>query len=453
MPLIRSVSGLRATQGDDLTPVVVSRYASAFARHQPEGAIAVARDGRPSGVWMERVVAGTLSAHGREVHLLGVAPTPTAQLYAEKTGEVAGAIILTASHNPAEWNGMKFIGADGVFLDGEENLAFWSRLEKPDYLPIISSPTVEKVVLEAVERHIAAVLDVIPADLLRKIRSRSFTVVVDAVNASGSRAIPALLEMLGCTAIPLFCDASGIFPHTPEPLPDNLTVLASAVRRYNADLGIAVDPDADRLVLADETGTVINEELTIALAARAVFACGLSGDYAPVCVVNYSTSRVVDEAVRPFGATVRRAPVGEINVVRAMQRHRAAIGGEGSGGVIVPACHYGRDSLVGTALVLALLAHTGYALHELTAGMPKFSMSKSKFPLSGELEQVFVRLKHEFSGANFVQEDGLYFDFGRQWLHIRASNTEPIVRAIAESDDVSQTGHLLEIVRQSIGGC
>lgn len=452
MPIIRSISGLRATQVNSLTPLLVSRYCSAFARFLPAGAIAIARDGRPSGAWIELVAAGTFAAHGRSVHLLGVAPTPTAQLYVEHSVGVAGGVIITASHNPAEWNGMKFLGGDGVFLDGEENLAFWDCLDVDAQLPLISAPCTPEIHSDAIEHHIAAVLGMLSEETLQAIRQRRLKIVVDAVNASGSHAIPALLTALGCEVIPLYCDGTGIFPHTPEPLPVNLYDLAAGVKQHTADMGIAVDPDADRLVMVDETGTPINEELTITLAARAVFSAGIPPEYAPVCVVNLSTTRAVDEAIREFGGMVLRAPVGEINVVRAMQKHRAVIGGEGSGGVIVPACHYGRDSLVGAALAISLLVKTGGTLSQVVGSLPRFVMQKTKFPFSGDAQAVFSRIAEHFEGAATRHDDGLYLDFGASWLHIRTSNTEPIIRAIAESPDELQTMLLLRTAEKAIKG-
>lgn len=450
MSFIRSISGIRATQGDDLTPFTVARYCAAFAQYLPSGAIAVARDGRPSGTWMEYVATGTFASLGRETHLLGVVPTPTAQIYAERNTNVAGCVVLTASHNPSEWNGMKFLGGDGVFLDADGNRDFWSYLDKPITFPTILCNDTTHIVNNAVERHIEAVTTVLTCAEREKIRKKQYRVVVDAVNASGSRAIPELLRALGCTPIPLYCDGSGIFPHTPEPLPVNLGALGAAVRENNADFGIAVDPDADRLVLIDEHGVPANEEMTIAMAAESVFAGELPQGFAPICVVNYSTTRAVDAVVRRYGGMVQRSPVGEINVVRTMRKNCATVGGEGSGGVILPSCHYGRDSLVGTALILRLVANFGGTLSELLASMPQFAMLKTKFHFTGEVADLFARLEAEFSSTKPNREDGLYFNFGESWLHARVSNTEPIIRAIAESPSADETQHLLSIAAKAI---
>lgn len=450
MSFIRSISGIRAAQGDDLTPFTVARYCAAFAQFLPTGSIAIARDGRPSGLWMEYIAAGTFASLGRETHILGVVPTPTAQIYVERESVVAGGIVLTASHNPSEWNGMKFLGGDGVFLDTDENREFWTYLDKPITFPTILRNDTTHLVNNVVERHIEAVTAVLSSAEREQIRNKRYRIAVDAVNAAGSRAIPELLRALGCTPIPLYCDGSGIFPHMPEPVPAHLGALGAAVRENNADFGIAVDPDADRLVLIDEHGIPTNEEMTITLAAASVFSGELPQGFAPICVVNYSTTRAVDAAVLRYGGKVERVPVGEINVVQAMRKNCAVVGGEGSGGVILPYCHYGRDSLVGTALIIRLLARSGGTLSELSASMPQFAMRKTKFPFEGNASDVFARLEAEFSSAELNRDDGVYFNFGTSWLHARASNTEPIIRAIAESPSPDETERLLGIAAKTI---
>jgi len=345
MAFIRSISGLRATLGDDLTPGVVADYAAAFSSILTDGPIVVGRDGRPSGIWMEGIVVNALRAAGRTVRVAGMVPTPTVQLLTEHSDAVGG-IIITASHNPEAWNGLKFLGGDGVFLDAAANEKMWSVVDGRTFtLSTDQQSGSVEAIDNAIDIHIQRVheLEVVQGAP----QAHGQTVVVDAVNASGSSIVPNLLRSFGYTVVELYCDGTGIFPHTPEPIPDNLGSLADAVREHHAAFGVAVDPDADRLVLIDDTGTPIGEERTIALAAQSVYASGGKG---PV-VVNYSTSRMVDDVAAHYGAVSHRSAVGEINVVNRMREVHAIIGGEGSGGVIYPACHMGRDSIVGLGLI------------------------------------------------------------------------------------------------------
>lgn len=266
MPLIRSISGLRATIGDSLLPNIIIDYVTAFAKVMPEGEIVLGRDGRPSGAWIEKIVAGTLAAAGRKVRMIGVVPTPTVQLEVEKS-DAAGGIAITASHNPDQWNGLKFLNREGVFLDADENKVLWDALENKEfqYSDNVAENLIE-IDEDANNRHIQTILDndlFKDKELIEAIRAKSFRVVVDAVNASGSVIVPLLLNNLFCEVIELHTDGSGVFPHTPEPLPENLTSLAESVKEEEAELGIAVDPDADRLVLIDENGQAIGEEKTI----------------------------------------------------------------------------------------------------------------------------------------------------------------------------------------------
>lgn len=454
MSFIRSISGVRATLGDDLTPGVIADYCVAFSSTLGDGPIVVGRDGRPSGLWITDIVIGALRACSRTVVVLDMVPTPTVQLVVEHS-DAAGGISITASHNPEEWNGLKFIASDGVFLDSEGNQRMWACLEADTS----SGPRAAGVVASlhglqfgqhrgevthsttAIEQHINAILampSVKGAPL-----ARGTTVVVDAVNCSGSHAVPALLEAFGYTVVRLFCDSSGIFPHAPEPVAENLTFLGEAVREHNAAFGVAVDPDADRLVLFDETGEPIGEELSIVLATEAVLSEGARG----AVVVNYSTTRRVDEVAARYGCLTHRAAVGEINVVRRMQQLHAVIGGEGSGGVIDPRVHYGRDALVGIGLITSLLRTRGVSLREAVDAIPTFAMIKTKIALDASestskqsvskqstssalaLERVAAGL-HD---AIISREDGVYASWADRWVHVRTSNTEPIMRIIVEA--------------------
>ncbi len=438
MPLIRSISGLRATLGDALSPEIISVYATAFATMLPEGPIVVGRDGRPSGTWIESIVLGSLAACGRNVLHAGMVPTPTVQLLCEHS-DAAGAIIITASHNPAEWNGLKFLWHDGVFLDAAQNEQLWHLVDKGPRRLRSDQQSAELIELpDAIDRHIQSVLSlpIFNTDALARIRSRSPRIVVDAVNCSGSVAVPTLLRQLGAEVIELFCDGSGVFPHTPEPLTQNLTQLAEAVRAHKADLGVAVDPDADRLVLIDERGEAIGEEKTVMLAIEAVMRnsslFGAKGQ--PTAVVNLSTSRMAMDAAEHHGGRCALAPVGEINVVRAMQSLRAIVGGEGSGGVIVPACHSGRDSLVGCALVLWLMGNcSNDEWHQLTRSQP-YAMIKTKREVAQRPESFHPELSAtELNECTVNTSDGVRIDWPDRWVQLRASNTEAIVRIIAEA--------------------
>lgn len=427
MSLIRSISGLRATLGNSLTPAVVADHATAFSTLLPAGPIVVGRDGRPSGVWMTDVVLGALRACGRTVRVLDMVPTPTVQLITEHSNAVGG-ISITASHNPAEWNGLKFLGPDGVFLDAEQNTRLLAIADARSFvLSADQQHGAVELIEDAAQQHIDAVL-AIPGIIKG---GKGGKVVVDAVNASGSFIVPRLFRALGYNVIDFACDGTGVFPHAPEPTAENLQGLGEAVRSNAADFGIAVDPDADRLVLFDHNGTAIGEEKTVALAAAAVFAMGVRG----TAVVNYSTSRMIDDIAAPFGVPVLRAAVGEINVVRRMQQEHAVIGGEGSGGVIYPACHFGRDSLVGIALITTLMRMRSLTLAELAATMPVYHMIKTKFSLADRLlvQPVLDRCLHAFADAQISTIDGVHCAWQDRWIHVRASNTEPIMRVIAEA--------------------
>ncbi len=438
MPLIRSISGLRGTVGDSLTPEIIVRYAAAFAEFCGSGTIVVGRDGRVGGEWIQDVVVGTLRACGVNVRTIGVAPTPTVQLATEKS-EALGGISITASHNPAEWNGLKFLNHEGIFLDAGECARLFALVDRgvEQFAGWHGSGLKENAEGD-LARHAAMVIALPFVDLAR-LRRRRFKVVVDAVNASGSAIVPALLECCDCEVVLLFCDGSGVFPHTPEPVPENLGALASAVVDAGADMGIAVDPDADRLVLIDERGVPIGEEYTITAAADFILRWERLRDDARelIAVVNLSTTRAVDDVAARYGAYVMRTPVGEINVARRMKAAGAVIGGEGSGGVILSALHYGRDSLAGIMIILQSLLEHGGTLSSLRAALPSYEIVKRKATLLPGTDATamlqHLMEQHRHTTARITVEDGLKLDFERSWVHLRASNTEPIIRVIAEA--------------------
>lgn len=453
MSIIRSISGLRATYPDDLTEELVVKYCYAFDKICPNGKIVIGRDGRPSGKRIEEVVCDTFQKIGRDVMLIGVVPTPTVQLMAEKNADIAGGIAITASHNPSQWNGLKFINTLGTFIDAEENAKLWHHVDTFQNLDLSSTKGKVETSETALAEHIKIIKDIplFDEEVVAKIKKRNYKVVVDAVNASGSVVVPQMLRDFNCEVVELFCDGTGEFPHTPEPLPVNLTDLAKAVKEHKADFGVAVDPDADRLVLIDENGEPIGEERTICIAVSAVLRnyAKLSG-YANALTVNLSTTMLAEKIGKQYGATCTYSPVGEINVVNKMKATKAVIGGEGSGGVILPACHYGRDSMVGIALLLIFLAQEDLSLSQAVAKFPKFEMLKTKMPFSGDINQMVDKIKLLFPSETIDLQDGMKVIAEDYWVQLRKSNTEPIIRIIAEGNDAKKVNSLIEKVQGNI---
>lgn len=451
MPLMRSISGLRATLGDSMTPEIISRNVAAFESTLEKGNIIIGRDGRPSGRWIEQIVAGTLAACGRNIIILGVVPTPTIQLFVEKSN-AAGGISITASHNPKEWNGLKFMNSNGVFFDYNENSKMWDAEKFGDF-KYINEQIGGDIFYEndAIEKHINSVLNLplFDNDTLNKLKNRRFKVTVDAVNSAGSKAIPELLKNLGCQVDELFCDGSGIFPHIPEPVPKNLKQLCDAVKNNNSDLGIAVDPDADRLVFIDEKGEPVGEEKTIVLAVETVLS---NIDKFPktddeyTVTVNLSTTQIIDDICKNYNIKLFRSAVGEINVIKTMKKNNSIIGGEGSGGVILPLCHYGRDSLVGTALVLYLMLQRDKKLSEIVSEFPFYNMVKTKCFFDGNLTKLYTKIPELFPNGKIIKGDGIKVLFTNSWIHIRASNTEPFIRIIAEDPSLKEAKRLVNTV-------
>lgn len=441
--IIASVSGVRGILGESLTPENIIRFTSAFAKYckekSKETKIAVGWDGRLYGDVVTGFVFDTLFLSGIEVVYLGVAPTPTVQL-ATELSKAAGGISVTASHNPQQWNGLKFLKSDGTFLDDSEIKEVIKSADenKFSYPPIqeLKSITSDN---SWIDKHIEKVLKLKILDL-KKIKKRKFKVVVDAVNSSGSVIVPKLLKKLNCKVIELYCDRSGKFPHTPEPLPENLTALSKSVKKNKADLGISVDPDADRLVLITDKGKPFGEENTITTAVR--FVLKNSKEKNKSAAVNLSTTRSVDEVCSSSKSKIFRSPVGEINVVKEMKKNKCIIGGEGSGGVIYPELHYGRDSLAGIVLVMSELAEFGGKLSKYKKTLPEFFISKTKIDKISNPENVIERIKVKYSNHNDVtgirSEDGLKIDFTNHWVHLRKSNTEPIIRIIAEAKSMNE---------------
>ena len=444
--LMISVSGMRGHVGTDLTPELVARHAAAlgaWAREAGKPLVVLGRDARTSGpMFTHAAIAGLMSV-GVDVLDLGIVPTPTVQMSVEEHGAGAG-LILTASHNPIEWNALKFVGPDGIFLDAESGATVRALAEQGpprsgwDGLGIVREDS------EAIAKHFAKVL-ALPMIDVPAIRARRLHVALDCVRGAGGRAIPPLLEMLGCRVSGINLETDGRFPRPPEPLPENLGELGELVRRTGADIGMAVDPDVDRLALVDETGTPIGEDYTLAFAVRTVLARHVGST--PTVVVNLSTSLVVEDAARDFGARFVRAPVGEANVARTMRDEGAVVGGEGNGGVMLPALHIGRDAPLGVALILQALARSGHSVSELVQQHPRYAIVKAKGPRGAELRPLYDALRARFTDAATDERDGLRLAWRDRWLHVRPSGTEPIVRYIAEAPTVAEADALIAAAR------
>ncbi len=453
MSLIVSISGLRGVIGETLTPEVVVQYASAFAEYNNRKPIVIGRDGRITGKVIGNLVASTLLSMGCDVIALGVVPTPTVQLAVEKLG-AAGGISITASHNPIEWNGLKFMNSDGIFLDDEENKRFWSIAESParkyERWDTLGKHHAD---VSFIDKHIEVVLGLPYLDV-GKIQQRKFKIVVDCINAAGGMIVPKMLRQLGCDVVELNCDVNGIFAHTPEPIPENLTSLCERVKFEKADLGIAVDPDVDRLVLVNEKGEPFNEEYTIATVVDFVLneEKKIRPNEKQKVVVNLSTTRAVDDVAKKYSAEVLRSPVGEINVAKKMKHLSAVVGGEGSGGVILTQAHLGRDAMVGIGLILQHLTNYGGTLSELKATMPQYFISKDKIRLDGtDISKIFNRFRERYENDGKINtDDGLKIDFADSWVHLRTSNTEPIVRIIAEAPTAKHAEQLVQQFKQEI---
>jgi phosphomannomutase len=476
MALMISISGIRGVVGESLTPETIVKYASAYALYCNRGHIIVGRDGRITGKNVLDIVTSTLLQMGCDVIDLGICPTPTVSLAIEKL-KAAGGISITASHNPMIWNGLKFFTSTGLFLDADENREFWRLTEQPT--KYVSWDKQGKHTLQEtfLDEHVREVLSLSYIDI-GKIRARKFKVVLDCVNSAGGIIVPRLLEKLGCEIIPIHCEMTGIFGHTPEPIPENLTSLCAQVREQHADIGIAVDPDVDRLVLINEKGEPFGEEYTIASCTkfilgkisdqnlsrtqRGISASLRQSQIAPAhnagsplrsdnppslkVVINLSTTRAVEDIAKQYGASTLRTPVGEINVAKKMKEVGAVIGGEGSGGVILPKVHLGRDAIVGIVLVLQHLTEFGGTLSELKAALPQYCITKGKVDL-GTLnpDAILKQLMADHSVSDTINtDDGLKIDFPESWVHLRKSNTEPIIRIIAEAHTKAEADELVK---------
>ncbi|MDE6247316.1 MAG: phosphoglucosamine mutase [Muribaculaceae bacterium] len=457
MSLIKSISGIRGTiggrSGDGLGGVDIVRFTSAYAevmkRRNPgkKIKIVVGRDARISGEMVSKLVCGALMAMGVDVINIGLATTPTTEIAV--TGEGAqGGIIITASHNPTQWNALKLLNADGEFLNDAEGKEVIALAESENFEFAEVYELGQEYKNETYNaRHIEMVLN-LPLVDVDAIRKADFTVAVDAVNSVGGIVIPQLLKALGVkNIIELNCEANGKFAHTPEPIPENLTQISEVMRNSDADCGIVVDPDVDRLALVMENGEMFVEEYTLVAVADYVLS------HTPGSTVsNLSSSRALRDVTRAHGCEYNAAAVGEVNVVAKMKDTGAIIGGEGNGGVIYPELHYGRDALVGVALFLTLLAKSGKKMTELKAGYPQYAIAKNKITLTPEVDvdAILAAAKEHFKNEEINDIDGVKIDFADSWVHLRKSNTEPIIRIYSEASSMEKAEALAEEMKKLI---
>ncbi len=436
--LMVSISGIRGIIGDGLDPQVIVKYTSAYASYIGEGKVVVGRDARITGEMINQIVTGTLLAKGLDVIDIGICPTPTVQ-FTVKSLKAQGGIAITASHNPNEWNALKLLNHTGQFMSPSEHEIMKNSLNDLSIYADWKNIGVRTLYSEAVRRHIDAILK-LPVINLNKIRAKKFRVLADCVNGAGVYCVPDFLRLFGCEVIEMNCEKSGIFPRPPEPIPENLVETMIAAKENYADFAIVVDPDVDRLVLITDKGEAFNEENTVTVAADFV----LSRNPGNV-VVNLSTTRAVEDVAKNHACNVFRSAVGEANVVQKMKEVDAVIGGEGSGGVIYPALHYGRDALAGIAFVLQYLADSGKKLSEIKNELPQYFISKKKINLGdSQPDSVIKKLSEKYSLEKINTEDGLRIDFNDHWVHFRKSNTEPIIRVIVESESELNSKKLID---------
>ena len=450
MTLIKSISGIRGTvggaAGENLTPPDVVKFTTAYARLIAERnpgkklTIVVGRDARLSGELVADLVEGTLLACGADVVDVGLCTTPGTEM-AVITKGADGGIIITASHNPRQWNALKLLNAVGEFLSDAEGKRVLAMAEQSDY----DYPAIDGIghVLSREDfngEHIRRVLE-LPLVDVEAVRRRRFKVVVDAVNSVGGIVMPRLLRELGCEVVELNCESTGEFAHNPEPLPENLTEIAQVIVREKADLGIVVDPDVDRLAFVSEDGSMFVEEYTLVAVADYILSRKAGNT-----VSNLSSSRALRDVTQRYGGTYHASAVGEVNVVAKMKEVGAVIGGEGNGGVIYPELHYGRDALVGTALFLTWLAEKKMSMTELRATYPAYYASKNKIELTPaiDVDKVLREIKAKYADENVNDIDGVKIDFAENWVHLRKSNTEPIVRIYTEAKSMAEAEALAQ---------
>jgi phosphomannomutase len=457
MTLIKSISGIRGTIGgaigDNLTPIDAVNFGAAYATwlKQSTGVknptVVIGRDARLSGEMISKLVAGALQGCGVHVIDLGLSTTPTVEV-AVPLEKAHGGIILTASHNPAQWNALKLLNSKGEFISGDEGAIVLKIAEEQtaDFVDVMELGSYKQDDTY-LQKHIEAVLN-LPLVDVEAIKKANFTVAIDAVNSTGGIFIPALLKALGVNNVkPLFCEPTGHFPHNPEPLPAHLTDLVSLIKKEKVDVGFVVDPDVDRLAIVSEDGSMFGEEYTLIAVADYVLSQTKGNT-----VSNLSSTRALSDVTKKHGQNYQASAVGEVNVVELMKATNAVIGGEGNGGIIYPELHYGRDALVGIALFLTHLAKTGMKCSELRASYPNYEISKNKIELTPtiDVDAILVEIKAAFSTETINDIDGVKIDFADGWVHLRKSNTEPIIRVYAEAGTADRANELAGMVMQKV---
>lgn len=456
MALIKSISGIRGTiggkPGETLSPLDTVKFTAAYGtwllKHQPDNKkVVIGRDGRISGEMIQRLVVSTLNAVGIHVIDLGLSTTPTVEM-AVVHHKAAGGIILTASHNPKEWNALKLLNSKGEFISGDDGKALLEIADAADFsfAPVdkLGSYSVDD---NALQLHIDAVINYPLVDVAA-IKKQKFKIVVDAINSTGAIAVPALLKALGVKDITILNEeVNGKFAHNPEPLPQHLTGLCNEVNKQNAHLGIAVDPDVDRLCFVCEDGSLFGEEYTLVAVADYVLQHRKGNT-----VSNMSSTRALKDVTVKHGGEYFPSAVGEVNVVTKMKAVNAVIGGEGNGGIIVPDLHYGRDALIGIALFLTHMAHTKKSATQLRRLYPDYFMSKNKIELDNgiDVKKIFGHIQKKYKNHPINTEDGLKIEFDNDWVHLRTSNTEPIIRIYAESNFETTAGNIAKRLMQDI---
>lgn len=457
MTLIKSISGIRGTiggnPGDALTPTDIVKFACAYGqwlKNRNSGkklSVAIGRDARLSGEMVQNLVIGSLQGLGIDVINLGLSTTPTVEI-AVPILKAHGGIILTASHNPIQWNALKLLNEKGEFISAEDGAEVLSLAEKDKY-DFVEVNDLGKVTKDDsfLQKHIDLILK-LPYVNTKKIAEANFTVVVDAVNSTGGIFVPELLKQLGVkNVIKLYCEPTGHFPHNPEPLPENLTEISSLVKEKKAHVGIVVDPDVDRLAMVCEDGTMFGEEYTLVSVADHVLKTKKGNT-----VSNLSSTRALRDVTEKSGGKYFASAVGEVNVVNLMKSTNAVIGGEGNGGVILPEIHYGRDALVGIAIFLTQLAESGQSCSSLRKSFPDYFISKNKIELTPQInvDAILLKMKEKYSTQPVNDVDGVKIEFGNEWVHLRKSNTEPIIRIYSESESIEKADILAHRIMDDI---
>ena len=444
--LIRSISGVRGLTESHLTPETSVVYAKALHAFLSDGVIIAGRDSRPSGDTILETMTNELVRLGRTVIYCGIVPTPTVQFMVHNT-EAVGGFIVTASHNPIEWNGLKFVRDNSTFFHPEECEQLFEIVDNNRELHDADEPGIIWPEQNAIQKHVISCAS-LKCINLNRIQKRKFRIVIDAVNGAGAYALPAMLESLGCEVIELNCEPDGYFNRGTEPLPENLSDLCQAVTNQRADAGFAVDPDADRLAVVNEKGIPLGEEYSLVLAADGYLNDTKKNE---IFVVNLSTSLALEKLVETMNSSVVRSAVGEINVVNKMNDVNSGLGGEGNGGIILRECHLGRDSLVGATMVLNRMSQSDDTLSVIHSTLPQFEIVKDKVSLEGiNPEKLIEKVDLLFDDADKNTLDGIKFTWNDRWVHLRKSNTEPIMRIYAEAPDKSQAYELVASIKTLI---